>query len=222
MADQTLEAARRQVDNSKPHTVKEEYAQLAGEYDERWSEYIASSTRETVRRLSLDAGDRLLDLGCGTGVLLEQVLARWPATRAVGTDLSGPMLAVAQARLGNRTPLVQADVSALPFATHSLDVAVSNSSLHYWPDPDRAIAEITRVLRPGGRLVITDWCGDYLTCRLLGLGLRLTGRAHERAYRSAELARLLENAEYHELSVERYRLDWFWGLMTATATRSEA
>ncbi len=211
-----------QVGSSKLQAIEDEYEQLASEYDERWSDYIASSTRQTVRRLSLSAGDRLLDVGCGTGVLLEQVLARWPSLRAAGTDLSRQMLAIAQRRLGDRIPLVRSDVDYLPFATHSFDVAVSSSSLHYWPDPARAIAEITRVLRPGGRLVITDWCGDYLTCRLLGLGLRLTGRAHERAYRSAELARLLENAEYHELSVERYRLDWFWGLMTATATRSEA
>lgn len=206
--------------SSKLQTVKAEYERLAGEYDERWSSYIASGTRETVRRLILDAGDRLLDVGCGTGVLLDQVLARWPTVRAVGTDLSGKMLAVAQERLRGRIPLVRADVSYLPFATHSFDVAVSSSSLHYWPEPGRALAEVARVLRPEGRLVITDWCGDYLTCRLLDLGLRLTGRAHERTYRSAECAALLEEAGYREVSLERYRLNWFWGLMTAKATRS--
>lgn len=209
------------VGSSERQMVEEEYEQLAAEYDQRWSGYIASSTEETLRRITLNEGDRLLDVGCGTGVLLEQVLARWPTVRAVGTDLSGEMLGVAWGRLRGRVPLVRADVSHLPFATHSFDVVVSSSSLHYWPDPERALAGIRRVLRPGGRLVLTDWCGDYLSCRLLHLGLRLTGRAQERAYRSGELAVLLEDAGYRKVSLERYKLDWFWGLMTATATRSE-
>ncbi len=206
--------------SSKLQAVNEEYERIAGDYDQRWSSYVTSSTEQTICRLSLGTGDRLIDIGCGTGVLLEQVLARWPSVRAAGTDLSGQMLAIAQRRLGDRIPLVRSDVDYLPFATHSFDVAVSSSSLHYWPDPRRALAEIARVLRPGGRLVLTDWCGDYLTCRLLHLGLRLTGRAHEQTYRSDELALLLRETGYQEASVERYKTDWFWGLMTAKATRS--
>lgn len=206
------------MSQSKLQGVREEYARLAGEYDQRWSGYIAATTERTIRRLSLRPGDRLLDLGCGTGVLLEQVRARWPAVHAVGIDLSWEMLAVAQRRLGPKSPLVQADVSNLPFAPGSFDVVVSNSSLHYWPSPRPALAELARVLRQSGRLVITDWCGDYLTCRLLDLGLRLTGRAQERAYRSTECVALLEESGFRVTSLERTKLNWFWGIMTVTAS----
>ncbi|CAN5302225.1 methyltransferase domain-containing protein [soil metagenome] len=197
--------------------VREEYARLAGEYDQRWFNYIASTTEQTVRRLSLRSDDRLLDIGCGTGVLLEQVRARWPVVYAVGVDLSREMLAVAQRRVGDRTPLVEADVSNLPFASDSFDVIVSNSSLHYWPNPKLALVEVARVLRQPGQLVITDWCGDYLTCRLLDLGLRLTGRAQERAYRSAECVTLLEQSGFEVKSLEHSKLNWFWGTMTVDA-----
>lgn len=205
------------MSKSKLHGVKQEYARLAGEYDQRWSSYIASTNEQTIRRLSLRSEDRLLDIGCGTGVLLEQVGARWPTVHAVGVDLSREMLAVAQRRLGDRTPLVEADVSNLPFASDSFDVIVSNSSLHYWPNPKLALAEVARVLRQPGELVITDWCGDYLTCRLLDFGLRLTGRAQERAYRSSECVTLLEQSGFQVKNLERSKLNWFWGTMIVDA-----
>jgi ubiquinone/menaquinone biosynthesis C-methylase UbiE len=144
------------VNQATLREVQREYARLAGEYDRRWSRYILGTTHEIVRRLSLRAGDRLLDLGCGTGVLLEQVRTRWRGARAVGVDLSAEMLAEAQRRLGTETLLVQGDVSHLPFPARSFDVIVSNSSLHYWPDPELALAEAARVLRVDGRLVLTD------------------------------------------------------------------
>lgn len=201
-------------------SVRVHYNRLAAEYDERWSGYVEGATKETIRRLSLRPRDRLLDVGCGTGILLEQVHSQWPSVRTVGIDLSEEMLLVARRRLRGRVPLVQGDVAQLPFAGNFFDVVVSNSSLHYWPHPRRVLAEIARVLRRGGRLVLTDWCGDYLTCRVLNLKLRLTSSVHERTYRSAECLALLDEAGYSEVALERYRVDWFWGMMTVAAVHA--
>lgn len=202
--------------------VQHEYDRLAGEYDERWSRYIVATTRETARRLTLRPGDRLLDIGCGTGVLLDQLCTQSPGITAVGVDLSWSMLAVARERLGSQVSLLRADAGRLPCAAQSFDLVVSNSSFHYWPDPRKGLSEVARVLRPGGQFVLTDWCGDYVTCRLLGLGLRLIGRAHERAYDSAECTALLEEAGFRDIALDRNKLNWFWGIMTAAAIRSPA
>ena len=72
-----------------------------------------------------------------------------------------------------------------------------------------------RVLVPGGRLVITDWCDDYLSCRLCGLYLRVRRRPFARIHDSAALKRMLEEAGFTLVDVERYKIDWLWGLMTA-------
>lgn len=209
------------MSNTAPRRgVRHEYAALAGRYDRRWAAYIAATGQATLGPLALDPGTRLLDVGCGTGVMLERALARWPGVRAAGVDLSPEMLVRARERLGRRVWLARGDAGALPFAPGSFDVAVSNSSLHFWPDPERGLREIARVLRPGGRLVVTDWAADFATIRGFGLWLRLTGRRGQRPLRAAQLADLMAAAGFGVADVRRWKLNWFWGLMTMHAMRT--
>jgi hypothetical protein len=77
------------------------------------------------------------------------------------------------------------------------------------------------VLRSGGRLVITDWCDDFLACRLCDRVLRLLDPAHQRTYGRAECGGFLETMGFLDVRVERYRSTWPWGMMTATARAPE-
>ncbi len=204
--------------NLAKRRVRAEYDALAPHYERRWSGYIAASVEETLNRVRLLRGERVLDVGCGTGVLLERILDRCPDSRVSGVDLSPAMVAQARRRLPQRVTLEVADAEALPFPAHSFDLAMSVSSFHFWPAPRRALAELRRVLRPGGRLVITDWCDEYLACRICDRILRLVDRAHQRIYGRSECAALLAGADFQVSSLERYRISWLWGLMTAVAS----
>ena len=199
--------------------VRQEYTRLAPEYEDRWTRYVRRSTARTLRHLELAPGQALADLGCGTGALLEAVgtAPGGDGVRAIGLDVTPRMLAQARRRLPAAIPLVAADAGALPLGRATLDTVVSVSSFHYWPDPSGALAEIRRVLRPDGRLVITDWCDDFLGCKLLDRWLRLTRRAYHRIYGSRECAGLLEQAGFRAKVVERYKVTWLWGLMALVA-----
>src|SRR6266571_3337497 len=72
---------------------------------------------------------------------------------------------------------------------------------------------------PGGRLVITDWCDDYLACHICDHVLRLFNRAYYRAYRERECRVLLEALGIGPVRTDRYKISWLWGLMTAVVQK---
>lgn len=108
-------------------------------------------------------GARVLEVGCGPGRLSIR-LARQHRLEVTGLDLDPAMIARARAnadRAGNgdqrRLSLLVGDVAALAFPDASFDLVVSTLSLHHWADPTAGLAEIGRVLRPGGRALVWDF-----------------------------------------------------------------
>ena len=96
------------------------------------------------------------DLGCGTGQLTEVVA---PYVRqVVAVDSSADMLDAARLRLGGagNVDLRQGELESLPIEAGELDAAMLSLVLHYSPSPGRALAEVARVLRPGGRVLVVD------------------------------------------------------------------
>lgn len=199
--------------------IQAQYAATARAYDERWPRYIERTVGATIEELDSRPGDRLLDLGCGTGALLERVASLWPGVVGCGVDLSVEMLQQAQRRLAPGARLAAADVHHLPFADARFDIVVSTSSLHHWGSPARALAEAVRVLRPGGRFVLTDWNGDHLPLRILARFVRLIEPSIRATYRSDQARGLLESAGLVVDEQRSYRVDWLWGMVTLSAHR---
>ena len=198
--------------------VVAEYARAARHYDEKWAFYVEATTRETLRRVPMMPTARVLDVGCGTGELLRRLRAKYPDAVLAGLDPVEEMLAVAGDKLSGKEDLRIGYADALPWSAGTFDVVVSCNMFHYISHPVAALREMARVLRPEGVLVLTDWCDDYLACRLCNLYLRLTNRAFYKTYREAECLDLLRKAGFGDIMFERYKINWLWGLMTAVVT----
>jgi arsenite methyltransferase len=126
---------------------------------------VIAQRAATLRALALQAGERVVDVGSGPGLLAAEMATQvGPAGRVIGLDLSDSMLALSRQRSGGLATsrclsFLKADAARLPFADGTFDVAVSTQVYEYVPDVPAALAEVHRVLRPGGRVLIldTDW-----------------------------------------------------------------
>jgi len=125
---------------------------------------VVEQRREVVRLLAPAAGERVLDIGSGPGLLAGELAAAvGPTGRVCGVDVSADMLALAQARAlrTGSAPVeyLTAGAQRLPYPDDTFDLAVSTQVMEYVPDVAAALAEAYRVLRPGGRLLLldTDW-----------------------------------------------------------------
>ncbi|MCU0542569.1 MAG: class I SAM-dependent methyltransferase [Oscillatoriaceae cyanobacterium Prado104] len=199
-----------------------EYSHLADRYDTKWSFYIQATTQETLARFKLRSNVRVLDIGCGTGALLQQIASNYPQAQLFGIDPVAEMLAIARQKLPAKAELKQAWAEALPFDSEQFDVVVSCNMFHYIRQPVIALQEMHRVLRSNGQLIITDWCDDFWTTRLCDRLLRVFNRAHYKTYRQQELQQLLVDAGYTDVRIEGYKINWMWGLMTAKTVKSSA
>lgn len=172
------------------------------------------------------AGRRVLDVGCGNGYVIERY-ARAGAAPAIGIDLTRRGVEISAARLRLRAQgarVLQASAERLPFPDACFDCVSSMGVLHHIPSPERGLAEIRRVLRPGGRLVLMMYHRDSFHHRILMPLLRSFARRHRgkslrslvnqvdgetnplgRVYSRGELARLLDGFVELELSVGQFK-----------------
>ncbi len=202
------------------NAVLDHYARLAGEYDSRWSFYVRATASETISRLSVHTTDDVLDVGCGTGALLSQLANLFPNAAFCGVDASSEMLNIAHNRLPSTIELKQGWAEELPYLDCTFNTVVSCNMFHFIRRPEAALHEMIRVLRPNGTLVITDWCDDYLACKLCDWYLRWFDRSHFRTYGVRQCRRLLNAANACDIMIDKYKVSWLWGLMTAIAHKT--
>jgi len=132
----------------------EHYERFATRLQRRLRTRVAAD----VAALQLPAGAHVLDVGTGPGRLPVEIARRSPQVRVTGLDVSPRMIEAAKAAIepGQQVIAEVGDVAKLPYRDGSVDLVVSTLSQHHWPDRAAALAELARVLAPGGRIWIYD------------------------------------------------------------------
>ena len=145
----------------------------AADYEPLWGAQLAGVQAALLAQAALQRGERVIDIACGTGlVTFAAAHAVGPAGSVVGVDLSGEMVAAAALRAREHglpnVEFVRMDAEHLEGADTGFDAALCALGLMYLPEPERALRETRRVLRPGGRLVSAVW-GERARCGWAGL-----------------------------------------------------
>lgn len=174
-----------------------------------------------MRALHLTGKEKILDVACGTGELERRIFSKFPDQPVWGADISQHMLDLAHEKLGKIDNLVlkQADCQKLPFADGEFDRVVNSSAFHYMREPQLVIDEMARVLKPGGSVIIMDWCWDFLNAKLYHYFRKTFFPAHYRVYSLAEIKSMYEKAGLKVAAVETFSVRLIWKMMCVTGQK---
>jgi len=142
--------------------------------------------------------DRILDVGCGTGLLLRELARRLPgAALLTGVDAAEGMIEQARIKASDpRLTFEQGTAERLPFPDRAFGLVISTTSFDHWVDQRAALAECHRVLAPRGLFVLTDLCSSWLLPTLVG-------SRRDRARTPLRATRLLAAAGFRSVTWHR-------------------
>jgi len=194
-------------------------------YD-RWSHVwdLARYTNYSIYRTALASLDgrhqRIVDVGCGSGLMSARLAAT--GRQVLGVDLSTSMIAQARVRTNARLDFLHADAENLPLEDAGFDAVVNLISFHHYPNPDKAIAEFRRVLRPGGRLVLIGFDLDSYFIQLAQRVNRWTRNIAGDAWQKhgEEVAALVRNSGFASVELKPVRY-WFKTFLIVADTAVE-
>lgn len=161
-----------------------------------------------------------MDVACGTGELERLLTEQHPQQYITGIDVSSKMLSVAQEKcvaLPN-VSFHQTLASSLPGKDGQFEVVICANAFHYFDQPVEVLVEMKRLLIPNGRVIILDWCRDFIICRFCDWLLGWLDPAHRRCYTQNELNTLIMSSGLKIQRTQQVRFGLIWGLMVVDAT----
>jgi len=201
----------------------------ARRYNILWRRYTRRTLAQVMAIIDVDAlhsvktrlgrPPRVLDVACGTGILLQQVLKQAPDAEAYGVDASPDMLAQARATLKDQphVRLERAEVgpdetAGLPYAPETFDLITCTNALHYLLDPVATLSGLRLLLSPGGQLVVEDFARRVTPFPWASFEwlIRRIDTRHVRAYTLAEAQSLCVQAGLRVVCEKAFPIDWLW------------
>ncbi|MFC9325255.1 class I SAM-dependent methyltransferase [Kitasatospora sp. NPDC057015] len=204
------------------------------DHHDRWQAVNEGFDEHLFTAAAIGPDDRVLDIGCGTGRTTRSAARRAPGVRALGLDLSAPMLARARAATADDDPadvaFVQGDAQVFAFPPASFDVVVSRFATMFFSDPVAAFTNVRTALRPGGRLALVcmgdpdrnDWLRALFALRPHLPLPPLPSLGDPGMFSLADPARIrevLSGAGYSQIDSTAVEAPMHWGRDAADAAR---
>jgi phosphatidylethanolamine/phosphatidyl-N-methylethanolamine N-methyltransferase len=191
------------------------YGKLASWYDWFFGPTLHPGRLQAIQRMAIQPGHKVLEVGVGTGINA----ALYPRDcTVVGIDLSSEMLEKARDRVARKAitnvRLVEMDAAALKFAENTFDIVYAPYLISVVPDPVRVAAEMSRVCRPGGRVIFLNHfrSPNFLLSRIERLISPLTVHVGFKA--DLDLPAFLAQAGLKPVSIEKVNVPRIWSLVT--------
>ncbi len=171
-------------------------------FDNKWGAPFRYLQKRIVSLAELKSGGNFLDLGCGTGFAVHYAAELLKGQgNFVGIDISEGMIAKARENAAGieNIRFYRASSEELPLENDYFDAIICTNSFHHYLNPGKALAEVFRVLKPGGRIFILDGTTDDLITRWIDSLARKAEKAHVKQYSTAEYRQMFSDAGLHYL-----------------------
>ncbi len=163
--------------------------------------YWRHDYRATVRALKHYRSASCLDVGCGNGAFLAFLKEACPYIRPAGLDYSSSMVKKSRERLPD-AEIREGDAECMPLKDHSYDAVTCHMSIHHYPHPEKALAEMYRILKPGGAVLINDLTGPDWLIRWMNRSFKTWNTGDHAIYSCAEMERMLKRAGFRNVRSE--------------------
>lgn len=183
-----------------------QFSQWADNYDNPFTSITFRQTNAKIAELLNPApNSSLLDVGCGSGILIQKLLSLNRNMKLYGLDITPKMVEVAKKKFKEdlNIEITLGSAIKMPYEDNSFDYVTCASSFHHHPDPLRSVKEMVRVLKPGGKLLILDMCIEGFLRKLLfkieniyhneGKVFRLTNKEMYDLYRKVGLTQIKQS-----------------------------
>jgi ubiquinone/menaquinone biosynthesis C-methylase UbiE len=195
------------MDKTEKHNIRR-FNKWAGSYDTGIVSIFFKMCYRRIRPLlNLHDGMRLLDVGCGTGSLLQELSESGKELNLYGIDLSPEMVNAARVKLKDKKhiELYEGSAADLPFESNYFDYVVCMNSLHHHANPNQSLAEMARVLKAGGMTILMDGFVDSTVRKILSRTaniLRNEGKVQR--FKRKELQRIFRSLGYEHITQQTY------------------
>lgn len=188
--------------NDIEKSSKEQFNQWATWFDMSFSHWqFSMSNGDALKVLHPKKNSSILDVGCGTGILLEQADALNRNIKLYGIDISDGMIEKAKIKFGNRAALRVGSANKLPYKDNTFDYVVCCTSLHHHPNTKKSLSEMYRVVKKRGTVLVLDVFVDGL---LRTLSYRLDNMIFKEgktfAYTRKQMYQLFKDAGFQNIS----------------------
>lgn len=196
---------------------RDAFNRRAGKYEMTLAGWHSRRMKEVaLRHVARPTQGSLLDVGCGPGLLLEVLAGQPGEMNLAGLDIAPEMIRIAREWLGARADLRVGDAETLPWQDGRFDYVLCVDSFHHYPNPERVLAQMHRVLKRSGRLVIADpWALPVLR-QVVNLVNPLLHMGDVRIYGKQEMMRMVEAQGFEETEWETSGL---WGFVVTALAR---
>lgn len=162
-----------------------------------------------IDTLSILQFSNVLDVGCGTGEILNAIRKLYPTVSLQGIDISQEMLKQAENKKIDNVKLYLGDAEHLSFENDKFDVLICTDSFHHYPKPQKAIDEFYRVLQNNGYLLLADFWKPFPVRQLMNIFIPFSNEGDVKIYSQSEILNFLkhtgfQNIQYQKISKSSY------------------